>query len=86
MENKENFSQMSFEAAIDKLEGIVTQLEGGDTPLEQSIELFQEGMALSKLCSEKLEQVKRKIELVMEQNGEWKHRSYATEETGDSGG
>ncbi|EPY04779.1 exodeoxyribonuclease VII small subunit [Paenibacillus sp. E194] len=84
MENKETIDQLSFEAAMDKLEEIVAKLESGDAPLEQSIELFQEGMMLSKLCSEKLEQVERKIEMVTEQNGEWKRQPYATEETGDS--
>lgn len=83
MENKETIEQLSFEAAMDKLEEIVARLEGGDTPLEQSIELFQEGMLLSKLCSEKLDRVEQKIEMVTEHNGAWKRESYATEETGD---
>jgi exodeoxyribonuclease VII small subunit len=59
----------SFEKAIDKLEEIVALLESGDVPLEQAIELFQEGMKLSQLCGQKLEQVERKIEILMEQEG-----------------
>lgn len=56
----------SFEAAIEKLETIVTRLENGDVPLEEAIELFQEGMRLSQYCSQKLEQVERKIEMLVE--------------------
>lgn len=59
----------SFEQAMDKLEQIVAMLESGDVPLEQAIELFQEGMKLSQLCGQKLEQVERKIEILMEQEG-----------------
>ncbi|NHN28828.1 exodeoxyribonuclease VII small subunit [Paenibacillus agricola] len=60
---------LSFEQAMDKLEQIVASLEGGDVPLEQAIELFQEGMKLSQLCGSKLEQVEHKIEILMEQEG-----------------
>lgn len=56
----------SFEQAIEKLEHIVTRLESGDVPLEEAIDLFQEGMRLSHYCSQKLDQVERKIEMLME--------------------
>lgn len=60
---------VSFEQAMDKLEQIVAKLESGDVPLEKAIELFQEGMSLSQLCGQKLEQVERKIETLLEDNG-----------------
>lgn len=60
---------VSFEAAMDALEEIVGRLENGDVPLEQAIELFQQGMKLSQLCSSKLEQVERKIEMLVDENG-----------------
>ncbi|MBD2864478.1 exodeoxyribonuclease VII small subunit [Paenibacillus oceani] len=60
---------VSFEQAMDKLEQIVAKLESGDVPLEKAIELFQEGMSLSHLCGQKLEQVERKIETLLEDNG-----------------
>ena len=56
----------NFEAAIEKLEKIVSKLESGDVPLEEAIDLFQEGMRLSQFCTQKLEQVERKIEMLME--------------------
>lgn len=57
---------ISFEQAMEKLEAIVAKLESGDVPLETAIELFQEGMTLSKLCGQKLEQVERRIEVLVE--------------------
>ena len=62
-------STLSFEEAMDKLEQIVDKLESGDVPLERAIELFQEGMRLSHLCKKKLEQVERKIEMLIEEDG-----------------
>ncbi|MFB9277346.1 exodeoxyribonuclease VII small subunit [Cohnella cellulosilytica] len=59
-------AEMSFELAMEKLETIVAKLESGDVPLETAIELFQEGMTLSRLCGQKLEQVERRIEMLVE--------------------
>ncbi|MBW7473545.1 exodeoxyribonuclease VII small subunit [Paenibacillus oenotherae] len=60
---------LGFEEAMERLEGIVSRLESGDVPLETAIELFQEGMRLSQLCGSKLEQVERKIEILIESEG-----------------
>jgi exodeoxyribonuclease VII small subunit len=76
--------QLSFEAAMVRLESIVEQLENGDVPLEQAIELFQEGMLLSKTCNTKLNQVERKIEMLTEQDGEWVTEPFQVE-AGDQG-
>jgi len=60
---------MTFEQAMEKLEAIVSKLESGDVPLETAIELFQEGMSLSRMCGQKLEQVERRIEMLVEGDG-----------------
>ncbi|WP_274651745.1 exodeoxyribonuclease VII small subunit [Paenibacillus humicola] len=66
----EERQEIGFEEAMERLEAIVGKLEGGDVPLETAIELFQEGMKLSQLCGAKLEQVERKIEMLIEsENG-----------------
>ncbi|WP_128896716.1 exodeoxyribonuclease VII small subunit [Longirhabdus pacifica] len=65
MDNNET-NDIKFEQAMDKLEKIVAQLEDGDVPLEEAIDLFQQGMKLAKLCSDKLENVEKKMELIME--------------------
>jgi len=60
------FENISFEQALERLESIVAQLENGDVPLEQAIELYQEGMKLSNLCNGKLQQVESKIEMLIQ--------------------
>lgn len=71
---------LSFEQAMEKLETIVGKLENGDVPLETAIELFQEGMSLSKLCGNKLEQVERRIEMLVEGDGGLQRKPFADEQ------
>jgi exodeoxyribonuclease VII small subunit len=76
---------VGFEQAMEQLEMIVMKLETGDLPLEQAIELFQEGIRLSRLCSSKLESVERKIEILLEEDGQWIKKPFQTaEEKGDN--
>lgn len=70
-------SEISFEAAMEQLEAIVAQLENGDVPLEKAIELFQEGMRLSQLCGGKLDQVERKIEMLIENEQGFQKKPFA---------
>ncbi len=56
--------EMKFEEAISKLEKIVQQLEEGEKSLEGSLKLYEEGIKLSKFCSGKLEEAKKKIEIL----------------------
>lgn len=62
--------EKNFEEAMNELENIVSELERGDVPLEKAIDLFQQGMRLSQLCGQKLAQVERKIEMIVEEDGE----------------
>ncbi|EOS58114.1 exodeoxyribonuclease VII small subunit [Paenibacillus barengoltzii] len=61
--------ELNFEDAMNQLEDIVSQLERGDVPLEKAIDLFQQGMRLSQICGQKLAQVERKIEMIVEEDG-----------------
>lgn len=56
MSDKETnkMKDLSFEAALQRLETIVRQLESGDAPLEESIKLYEEAQALKGHCEEKL--------------------------------
>jgi exodeoxyribonuclease VII small subunit len=79
---------LSFEQAMEGLESIVAKLESGDVPLETAIELFQEGMSLSKLCGQKLEQVERRIEILVEGDSGLQRKPFAPnkeEASGDKG-
>ncbi|CAM4268062.1 exodeoxyribonuclease VII small subunit [Paenibacillus phoenicis] len=62
-------AELNFEDAMNQLEDIVSQLERGDVPLEKAIDLFQQGMRLSQICGQKLAQVERKIEMIVEEDG-----------------
>jgi exodeoxyribonuclease VII small subunit len=73
-----NNSELSFEQAMERLDLIVSKLESGDVPLETAIELFQEGMKLSQLCGGKLEQVERKIELLIESEQGFQKKPFAS--------
>jgi len=54
-----------FEAALKRLEEIVKKLEGGDQPLDNALELFEEGIKLSRFCHSKLEQAERRVEILL---------------------
>jgi exodeoxyribonuclease VII small subunit len=51
-----------FESALKSLEGIVGQLESGDLPLDKALELFEEGVKISRFCNARLEEAERKVE------------------------
>jgi exodeoxyribonuclease VII small subunit len=59
-------AKKTFEQSIKQLEQIVIELESGELPLEQAIKKFEEGMELSRFCSQKLEESERKITLLMQ--------------------
>jgi len=56
--------QIEFEAVLKKLQLIVDKLEHGNVTLNESIKLYEEGMELSKVCFEELNDVKQKIEII----------------------
>ncbi|HEX3031151.1 MAG TPA: exodeoxyribonuclease VII small subunit [Bacillota bacterium] len=56
---------MPFEAALEKLETIVRQLENETLDLDKSLEMFQEGVALSRYCQQKLTEAEAKIDLLV---------------------
>ena len=58
-------AKKSFEMAMKQLEQIVQELEAGDMPLEKAIKKFEEGIKVSKYCSEKLDESEKRITLLM---------------------
>lgn len=58
-------ADMKFEEALKKLEKIVSDLEDGNLPLDDSLDKYEEGIKLSKLCAKKLEIAKKKVELLL---------------------
>ena len=58
----------SFESSLEQLERIVRELEQGDLALEKSLELFEQGVQLSRECQDRLNQAERRIEILMRDN------------------
>ena len=64
-QTKSPAADASFEAQLASLERIVRELERGDLPLEQSLELFEQGVRLSRECQERLNEAERRIEVLL---------------------
>lgn len=63
--NAPKIAEMSFEDALNELEGIVGRLERGDAPLEESIAIYQRGAALKAHCEGKLKDAQMKVEKIV---------------------
>ena len=59
----------SFEEALERLETIVEELEGGSLSLEQSLARYEEGMRLSRRLTQTLDQAEKRIERLVEEEG-----------------
>jgi exodeoxyribonuclease VII small subunit len=58
---------LSFEQVLDKLEGVVTELERGELPLEQALAAFERGVMLSRKGASLLDDAERRIEVLLGQ-------------------
>ena len=64
-EKTDNVKELSFEAALAQLEDIVRQLEGGTMGLDEMVGAFEKGQELIRLCNGKLNEVEKRIELLV---------------------
>ena len=67
---QDSVEALSFEGALEQLESTVGRLEEGEMPLEESLELFEKGVALSRRCTETLEAAEKRIELLVAESAE----------------
>jgi exodeoxyribonuclease VII small subunit len=74
-------SVLPFEACLDELEKVVKELEGGDLPLERSLELFEKGMGLSDTCRKQLEEAETRIEMLIRKEGKIQAEPFRPEKT-----
>jgi exodeoxyribonuclease VII small subunit len=58
-------TDLKFEDCLARLEQVVTALETGNLPLEESLKVFEEGIALARHCSRYLDQAERRIEMLV---------------------
>lgn len=61
---------LSFEQILDGLGEVVAQLESGEAPLETSLAIFERGVNLSRLGGQRLDEAERRIEMLLNSNGE----------------
>jgi exodeoxyribonuclease VII small subunit len=59
----------SFEKNLDRLDSIVRQLDDAELPLERALVLYEEGMKLSEVCHQQLEEAEGRIEILMKKAG-----------------
>jgi len=70
MSKKTDAERFDFEAALEELEELVTKLEKGDLPLEESLKEFERGVALTRSCQKELKQAEQKVNLLTEKGEE----------------
>ena len=76
--------EISFECALERLEKIIDSLENGDTPLDDSLALFQEGVKLVKICNEKLEQAETAVSQLINVDGEFVEKPFPNGDTNEN--
>jgi exodeoxyribonuclease VII small subunit len=59
----------SFEKNLERLDAIVRQLEDADLPLEKALQLYEEGMNLSEVCRQQLEEAEGRVEVLTKKAG-----------------
>lgn len=64
MGGKRMKDNLKFETALSELEKIVAKLESDDTPLDEALKLYEKGVALVRICNERLDSAERRIILL----------------------
>jgi len=78
-------TENKFEDAMKRLEDIVENLESGELPLEGSLKVFEEGMKLLTFCSDKLDEVEKRVSvLIKESDGRYTKKPFNTDEQEES--
>jgi len=74
-------TEKKFEEAMERLENIVEKLESGELSLEESLNIFEEGMNLVNFCSRKLEEAEQKVTMLMkDQDGKYSRQPFEAKE------
>jgi exodeoxyribonuclease VII small subunit len=72
-----------FEDTLRKLEELLRKMEGGDMALEESLKAFEEGIRLSRLCTERLDEAERRVEILLKEDEKVAIKHFAGEESED---
>ena len=75
-------AKKNFEKALDELENIVQRLDKNDLSLDDAFSLFEEGIKLSRYCSQKLDSVEKKVEILLkDENGNLKTKPFGNSDS-----
>jgi exodeoxyribonuclease VII small subunit len=81
MAKEKKSTEQSFEAALTRLEAVLDSLEHGDLPLEEAMKGFEEGVRLVRFCHQKLDEVEKRVELLLKDDtGRFFTRPFPEEE------
>lgn len=69
-----------FEEALGRLEEIVRRMERGDMGLEESLKAFEEGIKLARVCSRKLDEAERRVDILLKQGEDLVIKPFKVEE------
>lgn len=74
---------LSFEEALERLEAVVGRLEQGDLELEEALAAFEQGVALTRRCTARLEEAERRVEILVRDGNRLVARPLEEEEPED---
>lgn len=63
-------TEPTFENLMQQLESLVTRMEAGDLSLEESLQAYEQGVSLTRLCQQQLNQAEQRVLSLQEQNGQ----------------
>ncbi len=73
----------NFESSLKRLEDIVNEMENSQLDIDKAMKLFEEGVSLVNQCSSKLDETKKKIEILVEKNGKLEKEKFTKKEGND---
>ncbi len=76
--------EVEFETALKKLETIVGNLENGELSLETALKQYEEGVRMADICSKRLTEAEKKVEVLMKSGGKLKSAPFEAGEDGKS--
>ncbi len=74
----------TFESSLKRLEKIVDEMENSQLDIDKAMKLFEEGISLVSECSSKLNETKKKIEILVEKNGKIEKEDFSSEKYNDN--
>ncbi len=81
---KKNQPEKTFEAALQRLEEVLESLEHGNLNLEESVKAFEEGVKLVRFCHDRLDEVERRVEMLLkDEAGRFLTKPFPEDEGGE---